>query len=138
MLSTEPCSGRIFLPCHSLTYLFPSKTVQFSMKSCYMCFVRTAKISLLGLSLLQGTSAPAKLVGLSHYQLINGCRVAAEAIGVDTTVLFYRIYILYTSQLIFSLLLMHVWEGNRQANDRVSYVINWIKMTWSISAMGGG
>uniref|UniRef100_A0A0M3HYX0 AMP-binding domain-containing protein n=1 Tax=Ascaris lumbricoides TaxID=6252 RepID=A0A0M3HYX0_ASCLU len=54
-----------------------------------------------------GTSAPAKLVGLSHYQLINGCRVAAEAIGVDTTVLFYRIYILYTSQLIFSLLLMH-------------------------------
>uniref|UniRef100_A0A915BR36 AMP-dependent synthetase/ligase domain-containing protein n=1 Tax=Parascaris univalens TaxID=6257 RepID=A0A915BR36_PARUN len=31
-----------------------------------------------------GTSAPAKLVGLSHYQLINGCRVAAEAMGVDT------------------------------------------------------
>uniref|UniRef100_A0A914RKK5 AMP-dependent synthetase/ligase domain-containing protein n=1 Tax=Parascaris equorum TaxID=6256 RepID=A0A914RKK5_PAREQ len=28
-----------------------------------------------------GTSAPAKLVGLSHYQLINGCRVAAEAMG---------------------------------------------------------
>ncbi|VDM46083.1 unnamed protein product [Toxocara canis] len=34
-----------------------------------------------------GTSSPPKLVGLSHYQLINGCRIAAEAIGLERIVI---------------------------------------------------
>ncbi len=30
----------------------------------------------------QGASGSPKAVGLSHYQLINGCRIAAHAIGI--------------------------------------------------------
>jgi len=33
----------------------------------------------------QGASGPPKAVGLSHYQLINGCRIAAHAIGIKAS-----------------------------------------------------
>ncbi|VDK18088.1 unnamed protein product [Anisakis simplex] len=43
---------------------------------------------LVALQYTTGVSARPKLVGLSHYQLVNGCRVAAQAVGLnDSTAL---------------------------------------------------
>ena len=37
---------------------------------------------LAGIAFSLGSSGPPKAVGLTHYQLINGCRIAAAAIGI--------------------------------------------------------